>query len=149
MIGLDGKLQDIGSLYLEELQADDQAAGGNMIVPIDLLYPILDTMLAEGHAPGSPRPWLGIYAVDHEDNVVVAGLVRNGPAYQADLRVGDVVEHVSGNRPKNLADAFRKVWALGPAGIEVPLTLIRGRNRLQVRVRSIDRNLLLKQPSLH
>ena len=149
MIGLDGKLQGIGSLYLEELQADDEAAGGNMIVQIDLLYPILDTMLAKGHAPGPPRPWLGIYAVDHEDDVVVAGLVRNGPAYKADLRVGDVVEHVSGNRPNNLADAFRKVWALGPAGVEVPLTLARGRNRLRVRVRSIDRNLFLKQPSLH
>lgn len=149
MIGLDGKLQGIGSLYLEELQADSEADGGNMIVPIDLLYPILNTMLTKGHAPGPPRPWLGIYAVDHEDDVVVAGLVRNGPAYQADLRVGDVVDHVSGNRPKNLADAFRKVWALGPAGVEVPLTLARGRNRLQVRVRSIDRNTFLKQPLLH
>ncbi len=149
MIGLDGKLQGIGSLYLEELQGDDEAVGGNMIVPIDLLYPILDTMIADGHVPGPPRPGLGVYAVDHEDDVVVAGLARNGPAYQADLRVGDVIEGVGGNRPDNLADAFRKVWALGPAGVEVPLTLNRGGNRMQIRIRSIDRNVFLKRPSLH
>ncbi len=149
MIGADGKLQGVGSLYLEELSVGDEVVGGNMIVPIDLLYPILDSLVAEGHAPGSPRPWLGVYAVDHEDDVMIAGLARNGPAYQADIRVGDIIERVGENRPANLADAFRQIWALGPAGVEVPLILNRDGSSLRVRIRSIDRNMFLKRPALH
>ncbi len=149
MIGLDGRLQGIGSLYLEELKAGDDMSGGNMIVPIDVLYPIFDSMLTEGHAPGAPRPWLGMYAVDHDDAVMVAGLARNGPAYRADLRVGDIIERIGPESPKNLADAFRRVWALGPAGVDVPVTINRDGTRMQVRVRSIDRSTFLKQPSLH
>ena len=149
MIGLDGRLQGIGSLYLEELQAGDDMIGGNMIVPIDVLYPILESMLTEGHAPGPPRPWLGMYAVDHEDEVMIAGLARNGPAYRADLRVGDIIERIGAHAPKNLADAFRHIWSLGPAGVEVPMALNRDGQRMQVQVRSIDRNSFLKRPSLH
>ncbi len=149
MIGVDGRLQGIGSLYLEELQVGGEAVGGNMIVPIDLLYPILENMITDGHAPGPPRPWLGIYAVDHEDDVMVAGLARNGPAYQADLRVGDVIDRIGADRPENLADAFRRIWALGPAGVEIPMTLNRDGTPMQVRIRSIDRNTFLKRPLLH
>jgi len=38
---------------------------------------------------------------------------------------------------------------VGPAGAEVPLTLARDGSLVRVRVRSADRNELLKKPRLH
>lgn len=47
-----------------------------------------------------------------------------------------------------LADMFRKVWRLGPAGIEVPLTIARDSELTQLNVRSADRSDFLKKPQL-
>jgi len=44
---------------------------------------------------------------------------------------------------------LRKVWALGPAGVEVPLVVVREERPVAVTVRSADRNAYLKQPPLH
>jgi hypothetical protein len=56
---------------------------------------------------------------------------------------------VARERVSTLADLFRKVWRLGPAGTEVPLTLARDSAPLRVRLRSADRNDFLKKPQLH
>ena len=47
-----------------------------------------------------------------------------------------------------LADFYRKVWGLGPAGAEVPLRLVRDGRENWVRVKSADRNSFLKRPQL-
>ena len=49
----------------------------------------------------------------------------------------------------DLAGFFRRVWSLGKAGVEVPLTVYRDGRTLDVRVTSGDRNRFLKGPSLH
>jgi hypothetical protein len=38
---------------------------------------------------------------------------------------------------------------VGPAGTEIPITLARGEHSSHVRVRSADRNDLLRKPSVH
>ncbi len=38
-----------------------------MIVPIDLLKPILDDLLTLGRRNRPPRPWLGLYATEVDD----------------------------------------------------------------------------------
>ena len=92
-----------------------------MIVPIDLLKPILDDLLTLGRPNRPPRPWLGLYATEVEDKIVVVGLATRGPAQTADLRTGDIVLAVAGREVSELADLFRKIWSLGDAGVEVPL----------------------------
>ena len=59
---------------------------GNMIVPIDLLPPILDDMQTLGRTQRPPRPWLGAYVTEVEEALVVAGLAPEGPAEQANCR---------------------------------------------------------------
>jgi hypothetical protein len=44
---------------------------------------------------------------------------------------------------------FRRVWALGPAGAEVALTLARSGKRMDLVLASVDRSDFLKKPSLH
>ena len=48
-----------------------------------------------------------------------------------------------------LADLFRRFWALGVAGVDVPLLVHRDGQTFQLAVPSADRNTLLKAPKLH
>ncbi len=52
-------------------------------------------------------------------------------------------------RVNGLAELFRAVWRLGPAGVEVPLTIGRGGDVLRMKVKSADRSDFLKKPKLH
>jgi S1-C subfamily serine protease len=149
VIGHAGELLGIGSLQLQQQREGGETQHLNMIVPIDLLKPVLDDLLAYGRPNRPPRPWLGLYATEYEDKVVIAGLAGRGPAKKANLHVGDIVLAVAGTEVNDLAGLFRKVWALGNAGVEVPLTVYRDGRTLEMRITSADRAQFLKRPSLH
>ncbi|MGO4139889.1 signal protein PDZ, partial [Rhizobium brockwellii] len=61
LIGSDGKLLGIGSIRLQ-MSHGDEVADINMVVPIDLLPPILDDLLNRGQVNRPPRPWLGAFS---------------------------------------------------------------------------------------
>jgi len=147
-IGTQGDLLGIGSLQLEQPR-EKGTEHLNMIVPIDLLKPILDDLLTLGRRNRAPRPWLGLYATEVNDRVVVVGLSSRGPARKADLRTGDIVLSVGGADVSDLAGLFRRVWSLGNAGVEVPMTIYRDGRTMELRVSSADRHKFLKGPSLH
>ncbi|HEX2114381.1 MAG TPA: S1C family serine protease [Alphaproteobacteria bacterium] len=150
VIGSAGELIGIGSLQLEAAVAGKagQTRHLNMIVPIDLLKPILHDMVTTGRAGGKPRPWLGLYATEIDDKIAIAGLASNGPAQRAGIRAGDIITAVDGAPVSDLADFFRQVWSMGEAGVAVPLTVYRERHTFEVTVTSTDRNKLLKGPRL-
>ncbi len=148
LIGADGRLLGIGSLLVEE-KHNDKAVQGNMFVPVDLLEPILEDLVKRGRSRRAARPWLGMYTTEIGAKLVVAGLASGGPADRAGVKLGDVVVGVAGEPPQGLADLFRRVWALGPAGVEVPLTVARSGKRQDMRLATIDRTDFLKKPSLH
>ena len=149
VIGPAGDLIGIGSLQIQQAAAQKRLEDVNMVVPIDLLKPILDDLLTIGRANRPPRPWLGIYATEVGSNVAILGLASRGPAQRADLRAGDIVLGVGGSAVSDLAGLFRRVWALGQAGVEVPLLINREGKTFEVRVRSGDRRRFLKGPVLH
>jgi S1-C subfamily serine protease len=148
LIGADGRLLGIGSLMVQE-ELSGRAVQGNMMIPIDLLEPILNDMLSLGRAKRPARPWLGIYATEVKGHVVVSGLAGGGPAERAGVQAGDLVIEVAGGRVGGLADLFRKIWSVGEAGVEIPMTLVREGSVSRIRVPSTDRQALLKKPSLH
>ena len=155
LIGPAGDLLGIGSLQIQQSapatrerparQADD----ANMIVPIDLLKPIFDDLITIGRPNRPARPWLGMYATEVGSTVAVLGVAGRGPAEKADLRAGDIVLSVAGTSVNDLAGLFRRVWALGEAGVQVPLKVNREGRTFDVTVRSTDRRRLLKGPVLH
>ena len=149
MIGPSGELLGIGSLQVQQVRETGTPEPLNMIVPIDILKPILEDLLTLGRPNHPPRPWLGLNATEVDDKVVVARVSTGGPARRANLRTGDVVLGVAGQEVSDLAGFFRKVWSLGKAGVEVPLTIYRDGRTFEVRVTSGDRNRFLKGPSLH
>jgi len=148
IIGPAGDLLGIGSLQLQH-QAAGRVLPLNMAVPIDLLQPIFDELVTLGRVDRPPRPWLGLFATEDEGRVVVVGFAGNGPAQRAGLREGDAVLAVDGRPVGDLVAFFRAVWALGEAGVEVPLTLDREGDVFDVQVRSSDRARMLKARKLH
>jgi S1-C subfamily serine protease len=148
LIGADGKLAALGSLLVQE-KIDAGTIQGNMLVPIDLLEPILEPMLKTGRTNRPARPWLGMYTTEAGERLVVAGLAPGGPAERAGARVGDAVLEVAGVKPRSLADLWRKVWAIGPSGAVVQLKVARSGKISEVRIASADRNDFLKKPHLH
>jgi S1-C subfamily serine protease len=149
MIGRGGELLGIGSLQVQQVRDTGTPEPLNMIVPIDLLKPILEDLLTLGRPNRPPRPWLGLNATEIDDKIVVARVSTSGPARRANLRTGDIVLAVAGDEVSDLAGFFRRVWSLGKAGVEVPLTVYRDGRTFEVRVASGDRNRFLKGPSLH
>jgi len=148
LIGATGDLLGIGSLLVQE-KVDAGTLQGNMIVPIDLLEPVLDGMLKAGRAPGAPRPWLGMYTTEAGAKLVVAAVAPGGPAERAGIKVGDAVMEVAGEKPESLADLWRRTWALGAPGVQVPLRLLRKERVLDLKLQSADRADFLKKPHLH
>jgi S1-C subfamily serine protease len=148
LIGSDGRLAAIGSLLVQE-KIDAGTIQGNMLVPIDLLEPILNEMVKAGGVKRAPRPWLGLYTTEAGDRLVVAGLAPGGPAERAGAKVGDAVLEVAGLKPRSLADLWRKIWNAGPSGAVVPLKVARSGKISELRIVSADRTDFLKKPHLH
>ncbi|MDO9413262.1 MAG: S1C family serine protease [Pseudolabrys sp.] len=154
LISSKGELLGIGSLQIERVR---EGAGGkagkaenlNMTIPIDLLKPIFDDLKNFGRVNKPVRPWLGVYCTEIEDRIVTVGIAPKGPAARAEIKTGDMIVAVAGENVSTLADLYRAVWALGDAGVEVPLTLHRDGVTFDVRVNSSDRSKFLKGPRMH
>ena len=145
----DGKLLGIGSLFVQQVDEYESQTDGNMIVPIELLDPILDDLLKFGKSQIPQHPWLGAYTAESNGQLLVAGLAEDGPAESADVQVGDIILAVAGESVSDLASMLRKTWSLGGAGVEVPLTLLRNDQISNISISSSDRMLYMKTPKLH
>jgi len=147
LIGADGDLLGIGSLRLQMMHKDD-VADINMVVPIDLLPPILDDLLTRGEAARPPRPWLGVFSAENDGDVVVMSVANGSPAEKAGLKRGDIISDVRDGEVEGLADFYRKVWSAGPAGAELPMRIVRDGRESWLRIKSADRNNFLRRPLL-
>lgn len=144
-----GQLCGIGSLFVQQALPGERRHDGNLIIPIDLLKPVLEDLKRYGRRQKPPRPWLGMITTEVNGALVVAGMVDGGPADRAGVTVGDIVLGVNRQPVNDLAVMFRRIWALGPAGTDVPLNLQRNNDQLEVHVQSVSRYDMLKAPRLH
>jgi S1-C subfamily serine protease len=147
LVGSDGKLLGIGSLRLQMSQGEE-VADINMTVPIDLLPPILDDMISRGRVDKPPRPWLGAFSAESNGEVIVMSVSEGSPAAQAGLRQGDIISDVRDAEIDGLGDFYRKLWASGPAGAEVPMRIVRDGREAWLRVKTADRSSFLRKPQL-
>ena len=98
-----------------------------------------------------PRPWLGLYATEAEERLLVVGLAPKGPAEKAGVRPGDIVIDVAGAPVGNLADLWRTAWAYGKAGCEIQMTFLRDGKARRCTLKTADRRTVLPEvaaPSL-
>jgi len=92
-----------------------------------------------GRSREAPRPWLGLNAEESHGRVFVIQVTSKGPADQAGLHRGDLIVTVNGKEVNGLPDFYRKVWALGNAGIDVSLGILRGIQIRDIKIHSVDR----------
>jgi len=140
LIDANGRLLGIGSLIVPDAGGAGTQTPGNMFVPVDLLKPILEDLIAKGKRNGPARPWLGVNADEVRGRLFVSRVSPDSPAARAGLKSGDIVLAVAGEEVTTLAEFYRKIWGRGAAGANVPLKVLQGTSVKDVTVRSIDRN---------
>jgi len=139
LINREGKLVGVGSLVVGDATGKQDNVPGNMFVPIDRLPPILGELMADGRTSGPGKPWLGLSTDEVRGRLFVTRVTPDGPAAKAGLDRGDIILGVNGAAPKSLADFYRKVWAVGAAGISIPLDVLHDNEKRRVEVKSISR----------
>jgi S1-C subfamily serine protease len=141
LITHDGMLVGVGSLIVGDASGKGDGVRGNMFVPIDRLPPILGDLIAEGHPLEPAHPWLGLNTDEVNGRLVVSRVTPGAPAEKAGMRRGDIIVGVgaSGDKPKDLPDLYRKIWAQGAAGTSVSLDVLQDHERRHFDVPSINR----------
>ena len=147
LVDSENRLIGIGSLRLQMLHAG-KTTDINMVVPIDLLKPVLDDLIAAGRPKRDSRPWLGVFSAESSNGVVVMNVADGGPAEQAGLKSGDIISELDGDEVLGLADFYRKLWTKAPVGAEFSLRIVRGGRENWVRVKTADRESFLQKPPL-
>jgi S1-C subfamily serine protease len=139
LVNRDLKLVGVGSLLVRNAAEPDAVLLGNMFVPTDLLKPILAQLKDSGRVAGVARPWLGLATEEVQGRLFVTRVSPESPADLAGIEQGDIVMSVGGDPVRTHVELYHKVWALGAAGVEVPMKVLHGADVRDVRVKSIDR----------
>lgn len=148
LIDKNGNLCGIGSLVIQGFEAHSSFETVNMFVPIDLLTPIIDEICERGQRLAPARPWMGVLVHDSDESLTVVGVYRNCPADKAGLQPGDVVLRVNEEPVSTLANMFRRVWSLGSAGVEIPITVLRDSEKCETVIESADRTAFMRKGTL-
>ena len=144
LLDADGRLVGVGSLWVSDALEIGAAFPGNMFVPIDLLKPLLNDLLANGHRREPARPWLGVYSEEVQGHVVVTRVLPQSPAEQAGLARGDIILGVGGQAVGRQSEFYQRLWATGDAGTPVVLHVLHKKSVRQLTVRSMDRMAFLR-----
>ena len=144
LLDAEGKLVGVGSLWVSDALEIGAAFPGNMFVPIDLLKPLLEDLLATGRRREPPRPWLGVYSEEIQGHVVVTRVLPQSPAEQAGLARGDVILGVGGQAVGRQSEFYQRLWASGDAGASVVLHVLHKKSVRQLTVHTMDRMAFLR-----
>lgn len=147
LIGPDGSLLGVGSIFTRVAVAGLGAIPANMFVPIDLLKPILADLKTAGRSRRPQRPWLGVFTEESHGRLFITSLTPAGPGEKSRLQAGDIILKVNRQPVRGQADFYRQVWALGSAGVEVPISILRETEIKEITLNSIDRYQLFAPES--
>jgi len=112
---------------------------GNMFVPIDLLTPVLEDILATGRRRGPARPWLGLYSEEIQGHVVVTRVLPEAPAARAGLKRGDIILGIGGQAIGRQSEFYERLWDSGEAGEAVTLHVLQDKLVKKLNVHTADR----------
>jgi serine protease Do len=122
------------------------AQGVGFAVPINTVRRVLDQILKQGRVV---RPWLGILGTggqgpNGEPGIVIANVVRGGPAERAGLRPSDIVVRVGSHEVTSLRGLLRTLAEL-PIGGAVDLAYVRNGSVRKAVIRIVEPQLSLAQ----
>ncbi|MFP3343209.1 Do family serine endopeptidase [Halomonas sp. SIMBA_159] len=137
LVNPDGSLVGINTAIFSR---SGGSQGIGFAIPANLAHSILDELVTRGRVI---RGWLGIeaqalsrelaasFGLRTPQGVIVAGVVSGGPAAQAGLQPGDVLLSIDG---KVILDARATMSDIAsiPPGTTLPLTIVRGGERMEM-----------------
>jgi serine protease Do len=149
LINKDGELVGIGSLLVMDAMEPGERLPGNMFVPVDLLKPILDEMIATGRQKAGRRPWLGVSSTESDGRLKVLRVSSEGPADLAGVVAGDIILSLNGEKVSTLQEFYKRLWSRGAPGVEVTLRVLHGGDVRELKIRSMDRQEhIRKKPTI-
>ena len=117
--------------------------GIGFAIPIDTVNHVMTQIIEHGHVR---RGWLGIepqdvradlaraFNLDRASGVIIAGLLRDGPASRAGLRVGDIVQSINGQDVEDTPALMGRIARAAP-GETVRLLVLRAGRKQTVDVK--------------
>ena len=140
LIDADGNLVGINTAIYSE---SGGSLGIGFAIPIDAARKVMEDIVKTGSVR---RGWLGVEPQDitpelarafglpaDTQGVVIAGVLRDGPAGKAGLRVGDIVQRVNGTPVRDTVAMLRLIAGLTP-GEKATLELLRGGRKRDLEV---------------
>jgi Do/DeqQ family serine protease len=122
-----GALVDVNGALMGINTAIYSRSGGSMgigfAIPVNTARQVLEGIVKEG---GVRRGWIGVepadlspelmetFGVRAKSGVLITGVLQNGPAAQAGIRPGDVIEQVGDKPIANVSELMTNVAALKP-----------------------------------
>lgn len=97
--------------------------GIGFAIPIDTVSHVLTQIIEFGHVR---RGWLGIepqdvradlaraFNLDQQTGAIIAGMMREGPAARAGLRVGDIVQSINGQAVEDTSSLLGRIANVSP-----------------------------------
>ena len=148
LFNLKGELIGIGSLFVQDVMPADHPSSlaGNMFVPVDLLEPILKSLLQNGVGPNSQRAWLGINAVERQGRIQIVRVTPESPAQSAGIVPGQWLLGLNGKPVESLANFYKQLWEIPVNSGSAQITIFDGRTIYQIPIPIVDRSKTIKKP---
>lgn len=136
LINEKGRIIGINSIKLKS------AEGMGFAVPINIVKPILEKLLQTGKFD---EAYLGIFGYDKEvipylennlkfdTGIYVAEVIDNGPAYNSEIREGDIITQIDNYEINKMNDLKRYIYQKVP-GETVTLLIKRGNKDIEIDV---------------
>jgi Do/DeqQ family serine protease len=137
LLNLDGRVVGINTAIVSSGQ------GIGFAIPINLARDIMTQLIARGKVV---RGWLGVaiqdlspelaagFGVKEDAGVLVADVMKDGPAAAAGLKPGDVIVEFGGAAIKDVPDLQKRVAAVEPGRL-APVTVIREKRTVTLSVK--------------
>ena len=137
LLNLDGRVVGINTAIVSSGQ------GIGFAIPINMARDIMTQLINRGKVV---RGWLGIgiqdlspelaagFGVKEDAGVLVADVMKDGPAAAAGFRPGDVIVEFGGSAIKDVPDLQKRVAAIEP-GRAAPVTVVREKKTVTLSVK--------------
>jgi S1-C subfamily serine protease len=146
-----GALVDVNGHLIGINTAIYSRSGGNMgigfAIPVSTARQVLEGIVRDGQVT---RGWIGIepmeltpelaetFGLKSTEGVIVTAVLQNGPAANAGLRPGDLLQKVAGQPVRNVGELLTQIAALAP-GKSVKLDVMRRQQSMTLEVTPAQR----------
>ncbi|WP_353150825.1 trypsin-like peptidase domain-containing protein [Pollutimonas bauzanensis] len=140
LIDTTGRLVGINTAIYSETGG---SLGIGFAIPAQAAHTIMDQIIQTGTVT---RGWLGIepqditpelaraFGLKREDGVIIASVFKNGPAWRAGIRVGDIVLQLNDQQVEDAIGFLNQIAPL-PPGKEVSLQIMRDGKKQDIAVK--------------